>query len=42
MRLACQTSALSDCRIEIPPDSLTTPQRLQMEGQGLASNWILR
>ena len=32
-RLACQTSPLSDVKVEIPPESLTTPQRLQVEGQ---------
>jgi len=31
-RLACQTRALSDVVIDIPPESLTTPQRLQVEG----------
>lgn len=34
-RLACQTIPLSDCQVDIPPDSLTTPQRLQVEGQEL-------
>ncbi len=32
-RLACQARPLSDVKIDIPPDSLTTPQRLQLEGQ---------
>ena len=32
-RLACQSYAQSDLVIEIPPESLTTPQRLQIEGQ---------
>jgi uncharacterized 2Fe-2S/4Fe-4S cluster protein (DUF4445 family) len=32
-RLACQTSPLSDVKIEIPPESLTANQRLQVEGQ---------
>jgi len=32
-RLACQTVPLSDVKVEIPPESLTTPQRLQVEGQ---------
>jgi uncharacterized 2Fe-2S/4Fe-4S cluster protein (DUF4445 family) len=32
-RLACQTFPLSDLTIEIPPESLTAPQRLQIEGQ---------
>ena len=33
-RLACQSYPLSDLTIEIPPESLTAPQRLQIEGQG--------
>lgn len=32
-RLACQAVPLSDIRIDIPPDSLSTPQRLQVEGK---------
>jgi len=32
-RLACQTLPLSDLRVDIPPESLSTPQRLQVEGQ---------
>jgi uncharacterized 2Fe-2S/4Fe-4S cluster protein (DUF4445 family) len=32
-RLACQAYPSSDLVIEIPPDSLTAPQRLQIEGQ---------
>jgi len=31
-RLACQAVPLSNTRIYIPPDSFTTPQRLQIEG----------
>ena len=31
-RLACQCIPLSDCSIEIPPESLTAPQRTQIEG----------
>ena len=31
MRLACQATPLSDCEIDIPPESLTTAQRLQVE-----------
>jgi uncharacterized 2Fe-2S/4Fe-4S cluster protein (DUF4445 family) len=31
-RLACQAVATQDVKIEIPPESLTTPQRLQVEG----------
>lgn len=32
-RLACQAEVLSDVRIDIPPESFTTAQRLQVEGQ---------
>jgi len=32
-RLACQAVPLGDVKIDIPPESLTTPQRLQIEGQ---------
>ena len=32
-RLACQTEPLSDLKVEIPPDSMATQQRLQLEGQ---------
>jgi uncharacterized 2Fe-2S/4Fe-4S cluster protein (DUF4445 family) len=32
-RLACQTIPTSDVKVDIPPDSLTAPQRLQVEGQ---------
>jgi uncharacterized 2Fe-2S/4Fe-4S cluster protein (DUF4445 family) len=35
-RLACQAEPVSDVKIEIPPESLTAPQRLQVEGQGEA------
>jgi uncharacterized 2Fe-2S/4Fe-4S cluster protein (DUF4445 family) len=35
-RLACQARPLGDVRLDIPPDSLTTPQRLQVEGEALA------
>lgn len=31
-RLACQAKPLSDIKLEIPPESLSTPQRLQVEG----------
>jgi len=31
-RLACQARPVSDVVIDIPPESLTTPQRLQVEG----------
>ena len=32
LRLACQAEALSDIKLDIPPESLTTSQRLQVEG----------
>jgi uncharacterized 2Fe-2S/4Fe-4S cluster protein (DUF4445 family) len=32
-RLACQAEIFSDMRIDIPPESFSTPQRLQVEGQ---------
>lgn len=35
-RLACQAVPLGDVKIDIPPESLTTPQRLQIEGQEIA------
>ncbi len=35
MRLACQAKALGDVRVDIPPDSLTATQRLQVEGQAV-------
>ena len=31
-RLACQARPLSNVKVDIPPESLTTPQRLQIEG----------
>jgi uncharacterized 2Fe-2S/4Fe-4S cluster protein (DUF4445 family) len=31
-RLACQTYPASDCKIAVPAESMTTPQRLQVEG----------
>ena len=34
-RLACQAQPLSDVVVDIPPESLTTPQRLQVEGQSI-------
>jgi uncharacterized 2Fe-2S/4Fe-4S cluster protein (DUF4445 family) len=33
-RLACQAMPLSNVRLDIPAESLTAPQRLQVEGQG--------
>jgi uncharacterized 2Fe-2S/4Fe-4S cluster protein (DUF4445 family) len=32
-RLACQAIPVSDVKIDVPPESLTTTQRLQIEGQ---------
>jgi uncharacterized 2Fe-2S/4Fe-4S cluster protein (DUF4445 family) len=32
-RLACQTHPRSDIRLHLPAESMTTPQRLQVEGQ---------
>jgi uncharacterized 2Fe-2S/4Fe-4S cluster protein (DUF4445 family) len=32
-RLSCQTTPLSSVKIEVPPESLTANQRLQVEGQ---------
>jgi len=34
-RLACQAEVLSDLRVHVPPTSLTTPQRIQIEGREL-------
>jgi len=31
-RLACQSYPTSDCKLSVPPESLTTPQRTQVEG----------
>lgn len=31
-RLACQVFPRSDCRLAVPPESMTAPQRLQVEG----------
>jgi uncharacterized 2Fe-2S/4Fe-4S cluster protein (DUF4445 family) len=31
-RLACQTYPISDCKLTVPPESMTTPQRVQVEG----------
>jgi uncharacterized 2Fe-2S/4Fe-4S cluster protein (DUF4445 family) len=35
-RLACQAEPCSDVKLDIPPESLATQQRLQLEGQELA------
>ncbi len=35
-RLACQTYPHSDCKLSIPPESMTTPQRTQVEGIEIA------
>jgi uncharacterized 2Fe-2S/4Fe-4S cluster protein (DUF4445 family) len=32
-RLACQATPQSDVKVDVPSESLTTPQRLQIEGQ---------
>lgn len=32
-RLACQSYPQSDCRVNVPPESLNTQQRLQVEGR---------
>jgi uncharacterized 2Fe-2S/4Fe-4S cluster protein (DUF4445 family) len=34
-RLACQSQVVSDVRIDIPPESLSAAQRLQIEGQAV-------
>ena len=31
-RLACMTYPLSDCKVRVPPESLSTPMRAQVEG----------
>jgi len=31
-RLACQTYPTHDCKLTVPPESMTTPQRVQVEG----------
>jgi uncharacterized 2Fe-2S/4Fe-4S cluster protein (DUF4445 family) len=31
-RLACQTYPISDCKLSVPPESMTTLQRIQVEG----------
>jgi uncharacterized 2Fe-2S/4Fe-4S cluster protein (DUF4445 family) len=31
-RLACQTYPTSDCKLSLPTESMTTPQRIQVEG----------
>jgi len=33
VRLACETEVLGDVKVDIPPESFTAPQRLQVEGQ---------
>jgi uncharacterized 2Fe-2S/4Fe-4S cluster protein (DUF4445 family) len=35
LRLACQAKALGDVRVDVPPESLTAAQRLQVEGQAI-------
>jgi uncharacterized 2Fe-2S/4Fe-4S cluster protein (DUF4445 family) len=33
LRLACQTRVLGDVRVDVPPDSITAAQRVQIEGR---------
>ncbi len=35
-RLACQAYPTSDCKLMVPPESMTTPQRVQVEGLEVA------
>jgi len=35
-RLACQAKPLTDIKVDVPPESLTTTQRLQVKGQGVS------
>ncbi len=35
-RLACQTYPLSDVKVNVPTESMTTPQRIQIEGEEIA------
>jgi uncharacterized 2Fe-2S/4Fe-4S cluster protein (DUF4445 family) len=35
-RLACRTIPLGDCKVRVRPESLTAPQRTQIEGQQIA------
>ena len=35
-RLACQSYPRSDCKLNIPPESMTTSQRIQLEGLDVA------
>lgn len=35
-RLACETYPLGDCKLGVPPESLTAPQRTQVEGLEVA------
>jgi uncharacterized 2Fe-2S/4Fe-4S cluster protein (DUF4445 family) len=39
IRQACQVEVLSDATIEIPPESLSAPQRLSIEGREAAFEW---
>lgn len=36
-RLACQAAVIADVRLDVPPESLTTRQRLQFEGQAVTT-----
>jgi uncharacterized 2Fe-2S/4Fe-4S cluster protein (DUF4445 family) len=35
-RLSCQAKPLTDVKVDVPPESLATTQRLQVEGQGVS------
>ena len=35
-RLACQTYPAQDCKLNVPPESMTTPQRTKVEGLEIA------
>ena len=37
-RLACQTYPTSDCRLRVPEESMSTPQRTQVEGLALSAS----
>lgn len=36
-RLACQVTASEDCSVALPPESMTAPQRTQVEGMALTA-----
>lgn len=37
LRLACQTTVLSDVKVHVPPESLATSQQLQVEGEDIST-----